>query len=230
MVDVQVPPADVRDVDVEAPHPGGPGRPDRPLAGGVLVADGDPGLDDAVHLLVVDVPLVPRVREREVGVGLERPPEHPAAHADDEVHPGEGGGHVGRGEPDVEGGVRAGRGGRAVDELRPRSGHRDRLRELLRLRHDVGARRGHALGDPGGDLGAMGGEDDGPHSGVVVAVARLAVVDLGGEKARGELEERTACQPICAVRQRAKKVVGIGSRTGIKRYRNVTEHTSQAVF
>ena len=57
VVDVEVPPADVRDVDVEAPDLHPPRRPDGAVGAAarpslVLVADGHDGLNDAVDLFV----------------------------------------------------------------------------------------------------------------------------------------------------------------------------------
>lgn len=71
VVNVQAPATNVGDVDVKALHGDRSGLPNGRHAGGILVADRHLGNGHAVHLLLVDVALVPGKRVREVGICLE---------------------------------------------------------------------------------------------------------------------------------------------------------------
>ena len=70
VMNIDVPSADIRDVNLKAGQSGGLCLPDDGGTVGVLVTHKHPGVRVRVHLLVVDVPLVPPVGVHQVGLTL----------------------------------------------------------------------------------------------------------------------------------------------------------------
>jgi len=72
VMDVESPATDIGDIDVESLQSGRLRLPYHRRTSGMLIANRDPRLRHAVHLLLVNVPLVPCERVRQIRVSLVR--------------------------------------------------------------------------------------------------------------------------------------------------------------
>lgn len=72
VMDVESPATDIGDIDIESLQSGRLRFPYHRRTSGMLIADRDPRLRHAVHLLLVNVPLVPGERVRQIRIGLVR--------------------------------------------------------------------------------------------------------------------------------------------------------------
>ena len=123
VMNIDVPSADIRDVNLKARQTGGLCLPDDRFTFRVLISDKHSCVCICVDLLVVDVPLVPTVRVHQVGLAFEDLLEHNPSHNYLEVDPVQVVGHQMWCEPDVQGGEGGRGGGGVVDQVHLGPGH-----------------------------------------------------------------------------------------------------------
>ena len=123
VMNIDVPSADIRDVNLKARQSGGLCLPDDRFTFCVLISDKHSRVCVRVDLLVVDVPLVPTVRVHQVGLAFEDLLEHNPSHNYLEVDPVQVVGDEIGCEPDVQGGEGGGGGGGVVDQVHLGPGH-----------------------------------------------------------------------------------------------------------
>ena len=103
VMNIDVPSADIRDVNLKAGQSGGLSLPDGGGTVGVLVTHKHPGVRVRVHLLVVDVPLVPPVSVHQVSLTLKDFGEDDSSNNNLEMNPVQGAWDDVGCESDVEG-------------------------------------------------------------------------------------------------------------------------------
>ena len=87
MMNIEVPSSNICNIHRITPQMSGLHISNRGLTISVLISNRDPNLSVAVHLLVVDVPLVPGVGVLQVLLGLHQLPDDQASHRDLDVNP-----------------------------------------------------------------------------------------------------------------------------------------------